>query len=79
MTGLTVYYGQGPGMFNDMRYYDYMQFLSRFVEENSGEYNKNSDWRTLNGGACEGLLIGGYSRNFAMILGNKYFNFNNEK
>lgn len=78
MTELTVYYGQGPGMFYDLRYYDYMQFLAHFAEENINEFAKNSNWLTLNGGVCKGLLIGGYSRNFAMMLGNRYFNYNRE-
>jgi muramoyltetrapeptide carboxypeptidase len=82
MTDLPVYYGQGPGMFNDLRYYDYIHFLTNFTEEHTGEFVefvKNKDWEILNGGNCEGTLIGGYTRNFALMLGNKYFKFDKEK
>lgn len=79
MTGLTVYYGQGPGMFNDLRYYDYMQFSTHFTETNAGIFVKNSEWRTMYGGICEGTLIGGYIRNIALLLGNRYFSYDRTK
>jgi len=76
MTGLTTYYGQGPGMFNDLRYYDYTQFRSHFIDKNISEFTHNSEWKTLYSGKAAGKLIGGYTRNFAMILGNsKYFKY----
>ncbi len=79
MTGLIVYYGQGPGMFNDLRHYDYMQFSSNFTENSSNNFIKNSEWKTLNEGICEGNLIGGYTRNFALMLGNKYFSYKKDE
>ena len=79
MTCLTTYYGQGPGMFNDLRYYDYAQFIAHFVEGAPKEFVKNSTWLTLNGGVCEGELIGGYTRNFALLFGSKYFSYNNKQ
>ena len=79
MTGLTTYYGQGPGMFNDLRYYDYIQFVSHFSEETPKEFVKNTDWITLNGGICEGVLTGGYTRNFALLLGSKYFGYDSRQ
>ena len=78
MTGITVYYGQGPGMFRDLRYYDYKQFSSHFIEENIKIFTKNSNWHTMNAGTSEGFLIGGYLRNFALLLGNKYFKYDKE-
>lgn len=75
MTGLKTYYGQGPGMFYDLRHYDYMQFSSHFIENNTNEFISNSEWKILNSGRCEGKLIGGYIRNFALLLGSRYFNY----
>lgn len=79
MAGLSVYYGQGPGMFCDLRHYDYTQFFSHFVEGNAETFVKNSPWRTLHGGACEGTLIGGYTANFALLLGSRYFRHDKTK
>ena len=79
MTGLTVYYGQGPGMFNDLRYYDYIHFSSNFIEEPTERFVKSNEWKSLHGNSCEGTLIGGYTRNFALMLGNKYFHYDKEK
>ena len=81
MTGLTVYYGQTPGDFEDLRHYTYTQFLTHFnvdyKKTNTVEFIKNSDWLIIkHSGICKGTLIGGYTRNFAMILGNMYFKYN---
>jgi muramoyltetrapeptide carboxypeptidase len=78
-TGLPAYYGQGPGMFYGLRYYDYAQFLAHFAESGPKERLKNSDWRTLSGGRGEGLLIGGYLRNFALLLGSRYFYYDGQE
>lgn len=79
ITGLTVYYGQAPGMFNDLRHYDYTQFASHFLDNNTDLFAKNSKWQTMYTGICEGELIGGYARNFALMLGNKYFIYDESK
>ena len=79
-TGLTTYYGSCPGEFFDLRLYDYMQFTSHFIEENSvWQFVSDSAWRTLSGGTCEGVLIGGYASLFGLMLSNKYFRYEKEK
>jgi len=78
MTKIPVYYGQGPGMFYDLRYYDYKQFSSHFIENRAKAWVKNSTWYTMKGGSGEGILIGGYLRNFALLLGNKYFSYDKQ-
>jgi len=61
-TGLITYYGAGPGEFFDLRYYDYMQFCSHFVEGYEAKrFVSDSKWKTIKGGSCEGVLIGGYA------------------
>lgn len=79
MTGVTTYYGQGPNIFADLRYYDYMQFSSHFIEDNCVEFISNSEWKILNEGICEGKLIGGYPSNFALLLGNKFFKYDKQQ
>ena len=74
-TGLVTYYGVGVHSFQDLRHYDYMQFCSHFVEGHSAEhFVSDSQWKTLYGGSCEGILIGGYSSLFGLMLANKHFN-----
>lgn len=73
-TELITYYGQAPGSFFDLRYYDCMQFLSNFVE-GTQDYISSGKWHVLNGGRCEGVLIGGYTRCFALLQGSRYFSF----
>ena len=79
-TGLITYYGFGAGEFKDLRYYDYMQFCSHFVEGyNAKEFMSDSKWRTLRGGNCEGILIGGYTSLFGLMLANQYFKYDKAK
>jgi len=78
-TGLVTYYGQTPGIFADLRYYDYTQFASHFISGNRAEFRSNGQWRTITPGCCEGLLIGGYTRNFAMLTGSPYFSYDEDK
>jgi muramoyltetrapeptide carboxypeptidase len=42
-------------------------------------FNKNSEWKILNHGVCEGILIGGYTDNMALLIGNKYFSCDKTK
>jgi muramoyltetrapeptide carboxypeptidase len=60
-------------MFEDLRYYDYMQFCSHFVNGYAAGFVSNSKWRCITGGVCDGILIGGYTRNFALLTGSDYF------
>jgi muramoyltetrapeptide carboxypeptidase len=79
-TGLVTYYGLGVNNFGDLRYYDYTQFEAHFIEGREAKvFDKDSVWRTLNGGVCEGTLIGGYSSLFALTMGGKYFKLENKK
>ena len=75
-TGLVTYYGTGAGMFFDLRYYNYTQFCSHFVEGyEASRFISDSSWTTLRDGKCEGVLIGGYTSLFGLMLANKYFRY----
>ncbi len=78
-TGLTVYYGQFPGMFANLSDYDYQQFKSHFIDGTASEFQSNSRWKTINDGTCEGILLGGYTTIVAMLLGSKYFSYDSSK
>lgn len=78
-TGLTVYYGQFPGVFQNLSHYDFKQFQANFTGEAPFTFEKNSEWSTINEGICEGTLVGGYTTRFACLNGNKYFSFDKEK
>lgn len=72
-TGITTYYGQTPGLFDNISEYDQKQFVSHLIEGNVTDYISNSDWYTITEGRCEGRLVGGYLLNFVLTLGNKFF------
>jgi muramoyltetrapeptide carboxypeptidase len=75
-TGVVTYYGTSPGVFADLRYYDYMQFCSHFVEGyGAAQFVSDSPWRTIRGGSCTGTLIGGYTSQFALMQSNPYFGY----
>lgn len=79
-TGLVTYYGYGAGQFADLRYYDYMQFCTHFLEgHKSDKFFSDSKWNILNDGICEGTLIGGYTGLFGLMLTNEYFKYDEEK
>lgn len=74
VTGLVTYYGQTPAVFSDLRYYNYLQFRENFVTGEHGDgFNQDSPWLCLREGSGEGKILGGYSRNFAMMFGNPRF------
>jgi len=77
-TGLITYYGQDPDCFEDLRHYDYEQFNSHFLKGNVNHFIRNSEWHTLNYGFCEGILIGGYTENFALMINSEYLTVNNQ-
>jgi muramoyltetrapeptide carboxypeptidase len=72
-TGIETYYGQYPGEFADLRYYNYMQFCNNFIHGDVKKFETNSKWKAICSGTSDGVLIGGYTTNFALALGNKYF------
>lgn len=78
-TGISTYYGQTPGLYDNVSEYDRKQFLSHFVEGNVVNYVSNSKWHTITEGCGEGTLIGGYLLNFVLSLGNKYFPYQTDK
>jgi len=79
-TGLITYHGICAGDFADLRHYNYMQFCSHFVEGyEARQFASDSKWITLNGGNCEGTLIGGYTSQFGLMLANHYFRYDSNK
>ena len=78
-TGITTYYGQTPGLFDNISKYDRSQFVSHLVEGNVSDYTSNSEWHTITEGCCKGSLLGGYLVNFVLTLGNKFFPYQTDK
>jgi len=75
-TGLTTYYGFGASEFRDLRYYDYVQFCSHFVEGyEATDFMSDSQWLTLHGGTAEGSLLGGYLGHVARLTASPRFHY----
>lgn len=77
-TGLETYYGQAPHNFLDMSWYDDQFFFKYHMFGDLTEHMKNSEWKVQTSGEAEGILVGGYARNFAILLGSRYFPLNKE-
>ena len=73
MTGLETYYGQSPSLFPDISAYDEEQFRKHLVEGDIKKHIPNSPWQVQTAGAGTGILVGGYARNVALMLGSRYF------
>lgn len=73
LTGLETYYGLAPKMFRNMTDYDRGHFLSHLVRDDAQVHVPSGEWHVQTVGAAEGTLVGGYSRNFAMLLGSQYY------
>ena len=79
-TGVTTYYGQTPKLFGDLRQYDWEHFCAHLMEGPARAHFANTQWHVQHEGKAQGILVGGYSRNFAMLQGGKYFSYDpNEK
>ncbi len=78
-TGITTYYGQTPGLFDNINEYDRKQFVSHLIDGAVTDHISNSDWHTITGGCCEGSLVGGYLLNFVLTLGNRFFPYQTDR
>ena len=78
-TGLNTYYGQAPGEFEELKDYTYEQFSSHLMCRDAVDFTSNSKWYSINKGICEGILIGGYSWNFALSVNSAYFHIDKNK
>lgn len=73
MTGLETYYGQDPVCFVEPTDYNRRHFEGHILSDSMAVHEKDSPWLGLNPGAAEGVLTGGYTLNFALLLDTKYF------
>lgn len=73
ITGLETYYGQDPTLFTGWTDYNRRHFAGHILSDSMSVHEKNSPWLCLNPGTAEGVLVGGYTLNFALLLGTKYF------
>lgn len=71
-TGLVTYYGQAPYLFDSFRDYDRQHFERHFVNGPAERHARSGDWLVQRHGTGEGMLVGGYLRNFALLLGSRY-------
>ena len=66
-------------MFEDLSVYNYEQFLSHFIRGAVENFVSNSKWYSLNRGVCEGMLIGGYTLDFALLINSHSYKFNSRE
>lgn len=73
LTGIETYYGMTPRALMEGNPYDRMQFMRHLTADDAYEHIPAAPWHNLCPGTAEGILVGGYSRCFAMLLNGKYF------
>ncbi len=78
-TGLCTYYGQNPGCFAEPTEYNRRQFAGHILSDSMKLHEKNSLWRTLTPGKAEGVLCGGGTLKFFLLLGGEKFFVNPKK
>ncbi len=78
-TGLITYYGQMPGIFENISDYNFEQFSSHLLRRDATDFVSNSKWYSLNPGICEGVLLGGYTLNFALSVNSRYLQIDRDR
>ena len=71
-TRLVTYYGQTPGCLPGMTASERAHFDAHFVKGGASAFEKTTEWKACHAGVCEGELIGGYTRNFTMLVNGDY-------
>ena len=77
--GLEVYYGQMPKVMKDFHDYDRANFYRHFVDGDAAEHLKSGPWQVQTRGKGEGILIGGYILNCALLFSTKWFDYDREE
>lgn len=78
MSHIVTYYGMSPRIFDYLSDYNRTVFLNTVVRD--GEYTRAGEWKVFNPGVAEGVVIGGYTQNFCLMLSSPYFSYDkNEK
>lgn len=70
-SGIVTYHGQTPRTFLPLSDYNASQFNSRLTR-NDRIFEKSGDWLTIQGGYAEGIMIGGYTQNIALLSGSPF-------
>lgn len=73
LSGVETYYGQSVRTFAAPEDYELAQFRRHQVEGGVTRHQPSAPWRALTPGHAEGTLVGGYTRNFALLQGTRYF------
>lgn len=72
-TGIPVFYGPTPHSLLEQDPYTLEQFDA--LTSDHAPYQASEPWTVLVPGNAQGEFTGGYLRNFALMLGNKYFSY----
>ena len=76
-SGLVTFHGATIRTFDGISDYNFRSFEDRLIKP-SAFFTRRGDWEVLKGGKCEGILVGGYLVNFAVMLGGIYLPFDGD-
>lgn len=78
-TGLITYYGASPGTFHALTPYNRKCFEEMFFMGKARPFLEGGPWKTIWNGQAEGILIGGYLENFALLTDGAYLPISPDK
>ncbi|MDP4151881.1 MAG: S-layer homology domain-containing protein [Bacillota bacterium] len=79
-SGIVTYYGSSfTRIFSNPKPYNYQCFEDMIVNGNVKTFTPNSEWKALRGGKADGVIIGGYLLNFALLQNTEYFPYDKDQ
>lgn len=78
LSKVVTFYGQSLRTFLDLTDYNYQCFQTAFCNNDIRTFKSNSKWEIIREGKCEGILVGGYLANLALMLNGNYFKYDND-
>ena len=69
-SGMVTYHGQTPRTFEQLSDYNLSHFKAALMD--GGDYVPASPWATIRSGDAEGILIGGYTQNIALLVDSQF-------
>ncbi|HBL84897.1 MAG: hypothetical protein A2Y17_06665 [Clostridiales bacterium GWF2_38_85] len=68
---IVTYHGQTPRTFTPITEFNLWHFNKRLMTSDN-DYLKSDSWTVINNGVAEGIMVGGYTQNVALLTGSRY-------
>ncbi len=78
-SNIETYYGQFPGVFDQITDYDLIQFNRNLLNSSNPAFFNQDPLKVLHSGIAEGILIGGYSEVMASMCTHSLFTYDSSQ